>query len=55
MAIQKETAKRGSLKYAAAKIGIGLPTVNRLIEGRKPRSYHIGRAHRASPETSRTA
>ena len=51
MAIQKETARPGSLKYAAAKIGVSLPTVYRLIEAGKLRSYHIGRAHRVSPES----
>ena len=51
MAIQKETAKPRSLKYAAAKIGVSLPTVYRLIEAGKLRSYHIGRAHRVSPES----
>ena len=51
MATQKETAKPGSLKYAAAKIGVSLPTVYRLIEAGKLRSYHIGRAHRVSPES----
>ena len=51
MAIQKEPGKPGSLKYAAAKLGVSLPMVYRLIEAGKLRSYHIGRAHRVSPES----
>src|SRR5215469_3962271 len=51
MAIQKEAGKPGSLKYAAAKLGVSLPMVYRLIEAGKLRSYHIGRAHRVSPES----
>jgi len=50
MAIQKETGKPGSLKYAAAKLGVSLPTVYHLIEAGKLRSYHIGRAHRVSDQ-----
>ena len=51
MAIQKEPGKPGSLKYAAAKLGVSLPMVYRLIEAGKVRSYHIGRAYRVSPES----
>jgi excisionase family DNA binding protein len=41
-----KTLKPGSLAYAAAKIGVSVPTLYNLIEAGKLRSYHIGRAHR---------
>ena len=44
------TAKVGSLKYAAMKIGCSLPTLYDLIQEGKLRSYHIGRAHRVSEQ-----
>jgi excisionase family DNA binding protein len=44
------TAKIGSLKHAAMKIGCSLPTLYDLIQGGKLRSYHIGRAHRVSEQ-----
>jgi len=44
------TARLGSLKYAATKIGCSLPTLYDLIEAGKLRSYHIGRAHRVSEQ-----
>ena len=44
------SAKVGSLKYAAMKIGCSLPTLYDLIQRGKLRSYHIGRAHRASEQ-----
>lgn len=44
------SAKVGSLKYAAMKIGCSLPTLYELIEGGKLRSYHIGRAHHVSEQ-----
>ena len=50
MATEKETVKSGSLKYAAAKLGVSLPTGYHLIEAGKLRSYHICRAHRVSDQ-----
>ena len=50
MVTKKTTAKPGSLKYAAAKIGCSLPTLYDLIATDKLRSYHIGRAHRVSEQ-----
>lgn len=47
---EKSAAKPGSLKYAAAKIGVSLPTLYLLIASGKLRTYHIGRAHRVSDE-----
>lgn len=46
----KETAKPGSLKHAAARIGCSLPTLYGLIAAGKLRSYRIGRAHRVSEQ-----
>jgi excisionase family DNA binding protein len=40
----------GSLAYAAAQIGISLPTLYKLIDGGKLRTFHVGRAHRVSQE-----
>jgi excisionase family DNA binding protein len=40
----------GSLAFAAARIGVSLPTLYQLIEAKKLRSYHVGRAHRVSEE-----
>jgi len=34
--------KPGSLKYAAARIGVSLPILYALIKAGKLRSYHIG-------------
>jgi excisionase family DNA binding protein len=45
-----KTLKPGSLAYAAAKIGVSVPTLYDLIEAGKLRSYHIGRAHRVSEQ-----
>jgi excisionase family DNA binding protein len=43
-------SKPGSLKYAADRIGVSLPTLYKLIDEKKRRTYHIGRAHRVSDE-----
>ena len=43
--------KPGSLKYAAARIGVSLPILYALIKAGKLRSYHIGRAHRVSEQS----
>jgi len=43
--------KPGSLKYAAARIGVSLPILYALIRAGKLRSYHIGRAHRVSEQS----
>ena len=40
----------GSLKYAAAELGVSLPTLYKLIHEGKLRTYHVGRAHRVSVE-----
>ncbi len=45
--------KPGSLKHAADRIGVSLPTVYKLIAEGKLRTYHIGRAHRASDDAIR--
>jgi excisionase family DNA binding protein len=50
MVTKETTPKPGSLKHAAARIGCSLPTLYDLIEARKLRSYHIGRAHRVSEQ-----
>ncbi len=42
--------KPGSLKRAAAQVGVSIPTLYRLIAAEKLRSYHIGRAHRVTDE-----
>jgi excisionase family DNA binding protein len=42
--------KPGTLKHAAARIGVSLPTVYELIRARKLRTYKIGRAHRVTDE-----
>ena len=47
---EKSAAKAASLRYAAAKIGVSLPTLYLLIAAGKLRTYHIGRAHRVSDE-----
>jgi excisionase family DNA binding protein len=51
MSIKKQSSARpGSLKYAAMRIGVSLPTLYKLIDEKKLRTYHIGRAHRVSDE-----
>lgn len=40
----------GSLSYAATKIGCSLPSLYKLIDTGKLRTYHIGRAHRVSQD-----
>jgi excisionase family DNA binding protein len=47
------TARTGSLRAAAARIGVSLPTLYKLIDSGKLRTYHVGRAHRASEEAVR--
>jgi excisionase family DNA binding protein len=51
MARQIQTVRPGSLKYAAARIGVSLPILYALIKAGKLRSYHIGRAHRVSEQS----
>lgn len=51
MASQTQTVRPGSLKYAAARIGVSLPILYALIKAGKLRSYHIGRAHRVSEQS----
>ncbi len=51
MARQIQTFRPGSLKYAAARIGVSLPILYALIKAGKLRSYHIGRAHRVSEQS----
>ncbi len=43
----------GSLRNAACKIGVTLPTLYKLIRAGKLRTYHIGRAHRVSDDAVR--
>jgi excisionase family DNA binding protein len=38
----------GSLKHAASRIGVSLPSLYKLIAEGKLRTYHVGRAHRVS-------
>jgi excisionase family DNA binding protein len=45
-----EPAKPGSLKRAAERIGVSLPTLYELIAAGKLRTYHVGRAHRVTDE-----
>jgi excisionase family DNA binding protein len=42
-----------SLKAAAARIGVSLPTLYCLIDSGKLRTYHVGRAHRVTYEAVR--
>jgi len=51
MPSHRTAAKPGSLRYAASRIGVSLPTLYGLINAGKLRSYHIGRAHRVSEES----
>jgi len=51
MARQIQTVRPGSLKYAAAKIGVSLPILYALIKAGKLRSYHIVRAYRVSEQS----
>ena len=57
MAIQNQRRSQaprpGSLKSAAEQLGVSLPTLYKLIELKKLRTYHIGRAHRVSEEAVR--
>jgi excisionase family DNA binding protein len=46
----KATPKPGTLSYAAATLGVSLPTIYVLIKAGKLRTFHIGRAHRVSLE-----
>jgi excisionase family DNA binding protein len=51
MSSKKDHGPRpGSLKAAAVAIGVSLPTLYKLIDGGKLRTYHVGRAHRVSAE-----
>jgi len=45
-----EYLKPGSMPYAAAKLGVSLPIVYKLIKEGRLRSYRIGRAHRCSDD-----
>lgn len=45
-----DAPKPGTLKHAAAIIGVSLPTVYELINSGKLRTYHVGRAHRVTGE-----
>lgn len=40
--------KPGSLKIAAERIGMSLPTLYKLIDEGKLKTYHVGRAHRVT-------
>jgi excisionase family DNA binding protein len=42
--------KPGTLKHAAAIIGVSLPTLYELIRADKLRTYKVGRAHRVTDE-----
>jgi excisionase family DNA binding protein len=53
MSREDVTARTGSLRAAAARIGVSLPTLYKLIDSGKLRSYHIGRAHRVSDDAIR--
>jgi excisionase family DNA binding protein len=53
MSGESTTARTGSLRAAAARIGVSLPTLYKLIDSGKLRSYHVGRAHRTSDEAVR--
>jgi excisionase family DNA binding protein len=44
----------GSIPYAAAKLGISLPTAYKLIKQGYLRTYRIGRAHRCTDEAIAT-
>lgn len=48
--MMKQNPRPPSLKYAARTIGVSLPTLYKLIAEGKLRTYHIGRAHRASED-----
>jgi excisionase family DNA binding protein len=45
-----EYLKPGSMPYAAAKLGVSLPIVYRLVKDGRLRTYRIGRAHRCSDQ-----
>jgi excisionase family DNA binding protein len=53
MSREDVTARTGSLRAAAARIGVSLPTLYKLIDSGKLRTYHIGRAHRVSDDAIR--
>ena len=50
---RSKAPRAGSLRAAAALIGVSLPTLYELINAGKLRSYHIGRAHRVSEDAVR--
>lgn len=45
--------RAGSLRAAAARIGVSLPTLYKLIDSGELRTYHVGRAHRVSDDAVR--
>ena len=55
VARQIQTVRPGSLKYAAARIGVSLPILYALIKAGKLRSYHIGEPIVFQSKASRTA
>ena len=50
---RSKAPRAGSLRAAAASIGVSLPTLYELINAGKLRTYHVGRAHRVSGEAVR--
>lgn len=50
---RQNAAGPASLRAAAVRIGVSLPTLYKLIGRGKLRTYHIGRAHRVSAEAVR--
>ena len=48
MKVTTKAPKPGSLKWAAEKIGVTLPTLYQLMAEGKLRSFYVGRAHRIS-------
>lgn len=45
-----EPAKPGTLKRAAERIGVSLPTIYKLIHDGKLKTYKVGRARRVTDE-----
>jgi excisionase family DNA binding protein len=50
---RQKAAAPASLRAAAVRIGVSLPTLYKLIGRGKLRTYHVGRAHRVSEEAVR--